>query len=1135
MKNRLLLFVIYMTKLFTYVFLIQVLTMSILFSKDGKAQIKSIEQVKVKLSLNEIPLVNAFAEIEKETNFKFVYTNKEVSNLGNVSLIGEEATLYDVLVSLANQTQLEFKQINQTITVKKTNPKIAVSEPVTIQVVDKVITGKVLDENGLPLPGATVLVEGTTAGTVTNIDGEYTITVPEGAVLLFSYIGYTSSRVVTGTQSVINISLKVDSTSLEEVLVIGYGTMKKSDMTGSVGSVRGEKLMDRSQTNAVKSLQGRVAGVEVLNTQNSPGAGARIRIRGINSINSGVQPLFVIDGIIGGDLNMINPGDIESMEVLKDASSAAIYGARGANGVIMVTTKRGKKNQSQVIYDNFITVSTLANSVASLNSTEFMEIYNRAFDNAAKYDPSGFAQGRYRRADPANYPLLFDSSGNPLYNTNWEDEIYNPAFGQNHNLAFRGGSNSTSYNVSLGYTNEDGIMMGSGFERYNGKITIDSDVKKWLTVGGSILATKSKRNIVDDGNGGLNVPRMVAEALPIIPVKYPDGRWGANSDWPGTEGAENPVNIAQNRGTEANVTQIYSDIYLNFKISSELDFKTTFSTILESTKNNFYSSRNLRLLSADQRGIATVGMQDRLYWQSENFLNWNKQIGEDHRINTMIGFSWQKDSFENLSVRSEGFIDDFFGWTNIRAGNIIPIAGINGNVGAFQLNSYFARANYSFKNKYLLTATGRYDGSSRFGTNNQYAFFPSVGVAWRVSEEGFFNKEGIMNDLKVRASAGKTGNQEIGNFNSLQFLGTFNVLKAAGNEIAISQTSFGNNDLKWESTDQYDMGIEMSFFKSRLNIETDVYYKVTNDLILNAPLPWSTGFGAVSRNIGSVENKGIEFTINSVNIEKGDFSWSTDLNFASNRNEILKLGANNADIFPGPWFLGQTNILRVGQQIGSIWGRVRLGTWGTDEADVAARYGLRPGDVKWEDLNNDGRIDGNDSKIIGRMYPKWTANITNTFTYKNFDLSFELRIVEGNDVINATKHSVEDRQTLANSYATVLNAWRPDNQNTMIAEVRAWGTPYLTNNDSHWVEDGSFVRLQNLMLGYNLPSTLLDKWKLNKARVFFSGQNLFVLTDYTGYDPEVNTFEGSGQLPVGLDFFPFARPKTFSAGINLNF
>ncbi|MFC4874996.1 SusC/RagA family TonB-linked outer membrane protein [Negadavirga shengliensis] len=1005
----------------------------------------------------------------------------------------------------------------------------------TAVVAERDVSGVVRDQNGDPMPGVSVLVQGTTTGTVTDLDGRYTITVPEGASLVFSFIGFESQVVAVGDQAVVDISMQEDTKALDEVVVIGYGTLKKSDLTGSVGSVKGDRLIDRSQPNAVKALQGRIAGVEVLNNQNSPGASARIRIRGINSINSGVNPLFVIDGVIGADLNMINPADIESIEVLKDASSAAIYGARGANGVILVTTKRGEKNQNQITYDNFVSLSHRATSVSTLNSAEFMEIYNRAFDNAEKYDPQGFAQGRYQRANPADFPDLFDANGNPLYDTNWEDETYRPAWAQNHNLAFRGGNNTTSYNVSLGYTDEDGIMINSGFERFTGKIAIDSDIKPWLTVGGSILGTRSKRRIVDDANGALNVARMTAEALPIIPVTYPDGRWGSNADWPGTEGGENPVNIARNRYTDVNLSQMYGDLYMNFKITSELEFRATFSTIFDSQKNNFYSSRNLRLLSADQRGIASVFTNNRIYWQTENFLTWNKSIGERHRINGMFGFSWQRDSFENLSVRSEGFIDDFFQWRNIRAGNIIPIAGINGNVGEAGLNSFFTRWNYSLDDKYLFTVTGRYDGSSRFGENTKYAFFPSVGVAWRASEEGFMQGVDGINNFKIRASAGSTGNQEIGNFNSLQFLGTFNVLKAGGNEIGISQTSFGNSDLRWESTDQVDFGLEMGFFNNRLMMEADLYYKRTKNLLLNAPLPWSTGFSSVLQNIGSVENKGIELTLNSVNVEREEFMWTTDLNWSTNTNTILNLGANDADIFPGPWFLGQTNILRVGEPIGSIWGRVRLGTWNQDQADEAAQYGLLPGDIRWEDLDNNGVIDADDSKIIGRMYPKWVGNITNTFQYKNFDLSFEFRFVYGQDVINATLHSVEDRQTLANSYSTVLDAWRPDNQDAMVAEVRAWGTPYLTNMDTHWVEDGSFARLQNLMLGYSLPPAILSKYNIANARLFLSGQNLLLFTKYTGYDPEVNTFEGAGQLPQGLDFFPFARPRTFSAGVNVTF
>ncbi|SHN11448.1 TonB-linked outer membrane protein, SusC/RagA family [Cyclobacterium lianum] len=997
------------------------------------------------------------------------------------------------------------------------------------------VTGTIVDQNGEPLPGVSVLVQGTTTGTVTDLEGNYSIEVPEGGALVFSFIGFKSQVIQVADQSQINVTMEEDARALDEVVVVGYGTLKKSDLTGSVGSVKGDKLIDRSQPNAVKSLQGRIAGVEVLNNQNSPGASARIRIRGINSINSGVNPLFVIDGVIGADLNMINPADIESVEVLKDASSAAIYGARGANGVIMITTKRGEKNLNQISYDSFVSLSHRAGSVKTLNANQFMEIYNRAFDNAAKYDPQGFAQGRYQRADPADFPDLFDANGQPIYDTNWEEEIYNPAWAQNHNLAFRGGSNTTSYNVSLGYTNEDGIMMNSGFERFTGKIALDSDIKPWLTIGGSMLGTKSSRRVVDDANGALNVARMTAEALPIIPLRYPDGRWGSNADWPGTEGGENPVNIAQNRYTDVNITQMYADFYMNFKITQDLEFRSTFSTIFDTNKSNFYSSRNLRLLSADQRGVASVGMTKRLYWQNENFLTWNKSIGERHRINGMFGFSWQRDQFENLSVRSEGFIDDFFQWRNIRAGNIIPISGINGNVGEAGLNSFFSRWNYTLDDKYLLTVTGRYDGSSRFGRNNKFAFFPSIGLGWNLSEEGFMDGLSGVNKLKIRGSAGSTGNQEIGNFNSLQFLGTFNVLKASGNEIGISQTSFGNPDLLWESTDQFDFGVELGLFNSRLMMEADLYYKKTKNLLLNAPLPWSTGFSSVLQNIGSVENKGLELTFNTVNIEKGDFMWTTDLNWSTNSNKILSLGANDADIFPGPWFLGQTNILRVGEPIGSIWGRVRLGTWNQDQADQAAEYGLLPGDIRWQDLDNNNVINANDSKIIGRMYPKWVGNITNTFQYRNFDFSFEFRAVQGMDVINATLHSVEDRQTLANSYATVLDAWRPDNQDAMVAEVRAWGTPYLTNMDTHWMEDGSFVRLQNLMLGYTVPANILSRYNINRARFFLSGQNLLLFTEYTGYDPEVNTFEGAGQLPQGLDFFPFARPRTYSAGVNITF
>lgn len=984
-----------------------------------------------------------------------------------------------------------------------------------------------------PLAGVTISVKGKATGAATDATGHYSLTVPSGnVVLVFSFIGFIGQEVPVNDRTTINVNLADDVQQLQQVVAIGYGTAKKSDLTGSVATVSPEKLTDRAPVNAVDALQGRVAGMEVLNNSAAPGAGSRVRIRGINSINTGKDPLVVLDGIIGIDLNMINPNDIASVEVLKDASATAIYGARGANGVILVTTKRGVSNQSQLTYDGFVSLSTRQRSVPSLNSKEFMEIYNRAIDNAEKYDPAGFAAGAYPRITPESRPKLFDGSGNPLYNTSWEDEVYRPAVSTNHALAYRGGNASTRYSLSLGYTGENGIMISSTNERYNGKVTLDSDVKPWLTIGGSLMGIRNKQHVVDDGNGGLNVPRLVAEAIPLIPVKYPDGSWSKNNDFYASAEGDNPVRVARERGADRTTSQFYGDVYLNFKFSKELEFRTQFSTILHNYKNNFYSGRDLRNVSADQRGVADITMLSRTYWQSENYLTWKKDIG-DHAITGMVGASWNKERTEDLNVHGENFLDDFFQWKNIAAANNIPKNNIYGNLYGFQLNSYFTRWSYGYRSKYLLTLTGRYDGSSKFGANNKYAFFPSAGVAWRVSEEPFLKRSTVINNLKLRASIGLTGNQEIASYTSLQFLSTSNVLFADGLNTGLYRSSFGNPDLKWETTRQVDIGVELGLLEDRIHFELDLYHKRTSDLLLNAPLPWSTGLETVMRNIGSVENKGIEIALRTENIQRKNFSWITNLNFASNSNSIKQLGLNNADIYPGPWFLGQTNILRVGHPIGTIWGYRRLGTWGTDEAAEAAKYGLLPGDLKWADLNKDGKINSDDETVIGQMYPKWVGNMNNEFKIHDFDISFDLRFSYGNQNVNATKHSAEDRQTLANSWATVLDAWRPDHQDTKIAEVRPWGTYYSTHMDDWWVEDASFIRLQNLAIGYTLPANAVRRLGLERCRVYVSAQNLFVITDYKNYDPEVETYGFTHAQ--GLDFYSYAKPRVFNLGLSVAF
>ncbi len=1110
--------------------------------------------------IHEKSLKSILNELELKHKIHFSYANEVVNNKFGVvkdDLINKkniEVALDQILSPLG----LKFRKVDENLffiyqdqhkdihKIKRNETSAATQDNFSYQVdqirqmgvsaiynkLIKTISGTITDaETNDPLPGVNILAKGTSTGTVTDVDGKYRLTVDdEVTTLIFSSIGYTSQEVEINGRSVIDINLAQDVQSLSEIVVIGYGTAKKSDLTGAVANVKSEELLDRQPINVTQALQGRIAGVDVYNNNAAPGFNSRVRIRGINSINSSIDPLYVVDGVIGVSPDALDPNNIESIEVLKDASATAIYGARGANGVIMVTTKRGMQG-SLISYEGFGSYSVPSRSVPRLNAKEFMQVYNAAFDNAEKYDPQGFADGKYIRNNPADFPNLFDANGNPLYDTDWEAEIYQPAFSQNHHLSVQGGADKTTYSVSLGYTDQDGIMRNSDYKRYNAKFTLDNQVRDWLKIGGSVTVLKSKQTEVSDANGGLNVARMVFEALPILPIKYPDGNWGRNKDWPGMEGGENPVRITEERQRKNNRVEMLGDIYAQIDITPDLNFRSSFGYDVINRKHNFYSGRDLNALSADQNGRSDIATWFTTYWQSENYFTYNKGLfGDTHNLTALLGLSWQEWYEETTYTASENFIDDFWGWHNLGVGT--NRSGVGSGDSRWALNSYFGRINYNILEKYIITLTGRIDGSSKFGANNKYAFFPSVGVAWRASEESFFNVDAISN-LKLRASAGSTGNQEIDSYRSLQFLGTENVLLNGDRQTAIYRSSFGNPDLKWEVTNQLDVGLELGLFNNRIELTADYYYKRTNDLLLDAPIPWSTGLSSVTQNIGSVENKGIELTLNTINFSQGDFVWTTNINYAMNRNKVLKLGVNNDDIFPGPWFLGQTNILRVGEPIGSFWGYHRLGTWGSDEETEAAKYNLLPGDLKWEDINGDGKLDAADETIIGRAYPKGTLNLSNSFNYKNFDFSFDIRFVMGVNTVNAIKHSTEDRQAIASGLATILDAWTPENQDTYVAQIRHYNAGYSTHMDDWWVEDGSFVRGQNFVVGYSIPAATLDRIGLQKLRVYASAQNLFLITDYSGYDPEATTF--GGQLTQNIEFFQYPKPRTFNVGVNLSF
>ena len=1001
------------------------------------------------------------------------------------------------------------------------------------------MTGTVTDaKDNSPLPGVTVMVKGAQAGTQTDINGKYSINIPDAnAVLVFTFLGYTTQEVSTTGKTTVDVKLAAQAKAIEEVVVIGYGTAKRSDLTGSVATLKSEQLNDKPVPNITQALEGKVAGVEVNVNSSAPGAPAKVRIRGVGSLNSNTDPIYVVDGVVGVDPNTLNPNDIASIEVLKDASATAIYGVRGANGVIMVTTKRGRSGPAQISYEFNGNVSELSRHIKTLDAKQFVQVYNQAFENGQKFATDGAVQTPAKALNHTNFPLLFDANDNPLYNTNWEKETYKPAFSQSHQLNIQGGTDKSLYSVSLGYLNQKGLAPTSAFQRYSIKTTMDNDVKDWLKVGGSISLIASRQRMVSDGNGGLNVPRDVIEEVPILPVKYPDGSWANNYDIDGLEGAPNPINVANNRFGINNTTQMVGNVYATIKFSDELDFKSDFGFDLNTLKNNFYSSLSLQHLSADQGGIANINEYSNWYWQSENYLTWNKKVNDKQKFTALLGFTLSKQSSENVFVETQNFISDALTYNHLSSGSVR--SGADSGFGANQLNSVYGRISYNIDEKYLFTATGRFDGASRFGEGNKFSFFPSVGAAWRVSQEDFLKDNNTISNLKIRASIGVTGNQEIGNYRTQTSYQTGQTVLNNAAAISLLPGYIGNPDLKWERTTQADAGLELGLLKDRINLELDYYNRTTNDLLLQTPIPWSAGYVTpnVYKNVGQVKNSGIELNLTTVNIKNKNFNWTTTFLATFNKNKVTKLANGNADIFPGPNFLGENYVVRVGEPIGAFYGMTRVGTYSDSPEDVAeaASHGLKPGDRKYI-YNADGSPY---YSVIGHAYPDWTGTFSSSMRYKNWDFSFDIRFVEGVNTAANFKHSSEDRQTISNSLATVLDGWTPTHQDTYISQVRNYKYAQDSHFDSWWVEDGSFIRGQNFILGYSFPADNLKKMSINRLRIYASVQNLFLITKYTGYDPEVDTFnQGFGyasSFSQGLDFFSVPRPRVWNLGVQVGF
>ena len=1017
---------------------------------------------------------------------------------------------------------------------------------------DRTLSGRIVDEKESALPGVSVVVKGTQHGTVTDADGRYRIDVPAGgATLVFSFVGYLAQEVRVNNQTSVNLSLQADNKTLDEIVVIGYGTARKSDLTGAVSGVKEAELMERPAPSLNQQLSGRLPGVQVNTNSGRPGGRTTIRIRGFSSINSSNNPLYVVDGVFlpqsTGDqfsnaIDFINPSDIVSVEVLKDASSTAIYGARGANGVILVTTKKGKAGQSRVTYDSQFSVNTIGpNRPHVLNAREYLAVEDLSYQNIQKYDPVGWAAGKYANLDPKKKrtdPRLFDAQGNPLYDADRMKDITQNKLSQNHQLGFSGGNERTQYALSLGYRDDEGLIKTSYLKRYSGRFTLDDQVKSWLKISGTLSYNNQTENLVDQND---QVARRMVEDFPFMPAQFPDGTYANNRDYPNAEGTFNALHQLNGRRYIQNTQTTLGSLAANLSLAPGLEFKSILGVNVQTQEINQSVTRTLNI---GGNGNASTSNRKESFWSLENLLTYNRQFGQNHSFTGLLGISWQETNTFAMNASVNNFATDYFGFNNLGAGATNPQVGSGAS--RFSFNSYFGRVNYGYKNKYLFTATGRADGSSKFGENHKFAFFPSAALAWRVSEEDFLKGNAIISNLKIRSSYGLTGNSEIPPYSSLSLLSStyatiYNDAKVSGTGIS----RLANPDLRWEKTAQTDAGIEIGLFKGRVSIEADYYYRLTTDMLLDAPVPQTSGYATIRRNVGSMQNQGFEFGLNTININRNGFSWNTTFNISLNRNKVLSL-ATPSDIFNvgGPDFTNPTNVIRVGEPVGSFWGLTRLGVWSEAEREEAAKFtsyrnGLTilPGDIKYLDVNGDKTITDADRGIIGNGSPKGWGALTNSFRFGNFDATLELQFMYGNQVMLMNLHASEDRQALANSYTSVLNAWTPTNQDSPIAEIRETRAGYVTNVDSHWIKNGSFLRGRNALIGYTFPTAVTNRLKMNRLRVYASAQNFFLLLeDPIVGDPEVtptNQGAGNSAFSQGMIWHNYPKPTTYLVGLQL--
>jgi TonB-linked SusC/RagA family outer membrane protein len=968
-----------------------------------------------------------------------------------------------------------------------------------------------------------VLLKGTTIGTTTNADGNFTLNAPDGSgILVFSYIGYTTEEVAVNGRTTVNVVMVPDVESLSEVVVVGYGTVKKSDLTGSVTQVNSENIKATPIVALDRAMQGRAPGVLVTQNSSRPGGGTTIRIRGTGSVTAGNEPLYVIDGYPTGDLNTLNPMDIESIEILKDASATAIYGSRGSNGVVLVTTKRGKAGQSQVALESYYGVQYVRRKLPLLNAREYAEFINEAqVNNGTQPYFDGSSEER---------PLP-ETLGK---GTDWQDEVFRNAPIHNVQLSLSGGSEKTQYAISGNSFSQEGLILNSFFKRYTVRTNLDHRISKRLKVGLSMQGAYAHERRARVETGGQIEAGVTGAALnfaPVFPVYTPEGRFYRNFGVLNGQQVDNPVGVATDIHNKVNTIRLLTNAFAEFEIIKDLTFRTSWGADINSSKSDFYATRQTNI-GFNTNGSASISSGQNLNWLNENILSYSKTIAGVHNLSGVLGYTSQGFRNEFFTANAANFRADFALYNNLGSGATLRAPG-SGAVD-WGLVSYLARVNYGYSNRYLFTLTARADGSSRFGPTRKYGFFPSGALGWRVINEPFMANQRIFSDLKLRGSYGLSGNQEIGDYAYLSSIMPVNTAFGGTLQVGGAQNRVGNRDLSWEKNAQFNVGADIGVLNNRIQLTADYYIKTTSDLLILVNIPQSSGFSTSLQNIGKVENRGVELGLNTTNIDKGDLQWFTEFNISFNQNEILNLDRGRREFVSGLFGnVAGYNLTRVGEPLGLFYGRVAEGIFqNQEEITGSAQPNAKPGDFRFQDLNSDGAITDADRTTIGNPNPTFFGGINNTLTFKGFDLNIFLQGSYGNDILNFQRFESFNLNGQNNQSRDVLNRWTPTNPSNTIPRANTGGGQRILS--TFHVEDGSYLRVRNISLGYTLPAALIGKLPLTSIKVYVSAQNFITFTKYSGYDPEVSFF-GSGSVNQGVDYGAYPAAKTLTAGLNLKF